>query len=251
MKKKRRLKRSVKFYMVELIFVCLIIFSSIKIINWYRDNNRNHKILKDLDIYINLDKENKNKDENDDKIDFKGLKSINKNTVAYLIVNNTKIEIPVVKHTDNSYYLNHNFKREYNISGWVFADYKNKFDGTDKNIIIYGHNTKDGSMFGTLKNALNKDWYSKKENLNITLITEKEESTYKIFSIYTIKPEDYYINTSFNEGEFLKFLKKLKSRSINNFNVDLEESDKILTLSTCSSDGTKRVVVHAKKIEKE
>ena len=247
MKRKRKLKRSIKFYIIELIFIILIIFSSIKIINWYRDNNRNHKILKDLDIYIDLDKIK----EEEEKIDFKGLKSINKNTVAYLKVNNTKIEIPVVKHTDNSFYLNHNFKREYNISGWVFADYKNKFDGTDKNIIIYGHNTKDGSMFGTLKNVLDKKWYSEKENLNITLITEKEESNYEIFSIYTIKPEDYYITTSFNDGEFLKFLKKLKSRSINNFNIDLKEEDTILTLSTCSGDGTKRVVVHAKKIEKE
>ena len=246
MKKKRRLKRSVKFYIVELLFLVLIIFSLIKIIGWHHDNKRNHKILNDLKIYVKIDK---NKEEN--KIDFKGLKSINKNTVAYLIVNGTKVEIPVVKYSNNDYYLNHNFKGEYNISGWVFADYKNKFDGNDKNIVIYGHNTKDGSMFGTLKKVLNKDWYNKDENLNIKLITENEESTYKIFSIYMIKPEDYYITTNFNEGQFLKFLKKIKSRSIHNFKIDLEENDKILTLSTCSSDGTKRVVVHAKKIEKE
>ena len=248
MKKKRRLKRKVKFYMIELLFICLIIFSSINIFRWYNDNNKNHKILKEIDIYINVDKNDKNKD----KIDFKGLKKINKNTVAYLIVNGTKIAMPIVQHTDNSYYLNHNFKREYNISGWLFADYKNKFDGNDKNIIIYGHNTKDGSMFGTLKKVLKKEWYSKEENLKVRLITEDEDSLYQVFSVYTIEPEDYYINTSFNKGEFLKFLKKIESRSIYDFKVDLEEDDKILTLSTCSSDGSKRVVLHAKKIiEKE
>ena len=70
--------------------------------------------------------------------------------------------------------MNHNFEKKYNIAGWIFADYKNNFDKTDKNIVIYGHNRKDGSMFGTLKNILKEEWYSNEENFVIDFITEQE-----------------------------------------------------------------------------
>ena len=79
-----------------------------------------------------------------------------------------------------------------------FADYKNKFDGTDKNIIIYGHNRRDGSMFYTLKNILNKEWYEKEENLKVKFITEKEETIYQVFSVYILtyfkKSVNRYLN---------------------------------------------------------
>ena len=77
------------------------------------------------------------------------------------------MEYPVVRSTNNSFYLNHSFDKSKNLAGWIFADYKNKFDNTDKNIVIYGHNMRDDSMFGSLKNILNSDWYDNEENTNI------------------------------------------------------------------------------------
>ena len=74
-----------------------------------------------------------------------------------------------MKANDNDYYLNHNFNKEYNVAGWIFADYHNIFDGSDKNIILYGHDTKDGSMFETLKYTLNKDWQENKDNKIVTI----------------------------------------------------------------------------------
>ena len=128
--------------------------------------------------------------------------------------------------------------------------YKNKFDNTDKNIVIYGHNMRDGSMFGSLKNILNSDWYDNEENTDITLCTENEKSIYKVFSIYKIESEDYYIKTEFsNENEFEKFIKTLKKRSIKNFNIDISKEDSILTLSTCANNNKYRVVLHSKKIK--
>ena len=91
-------------------------------------------------------------------VDFKGLKEKNSDTVAYLKVKGTSIDYVVLKGEDNEFYLKHNFNKEKNVSGWVFADFHNKFDGMDKNIVIYAHNTRDGSMFGTLKSVLNEDW---------------------------------------------------------------------------------------------
>lgn len=177
------------------------------------------------------------------------MKLQNKDTVAYLKVNNTNISYPVVKSSNNSYYLNHNFEKSYNEAGWIFADYKNKFDGTDKNIVIYGRNRRDLSMFGSLKNILDTNWYNKKENLKIEFITDDVENIYEIFSIYKIENEDYYIKTEFANNEFSEFINTLKNRSIKNFNTNVDENDNIFTLSTCVDNNKYRIVLHAKKMQ--
>ena len=72
---------------------------------------------------------------------------------------------------------------------------------------------------------------------------------YQVFSTYIAEPEEYYINTMFeSDEEYLKFLNEIKSRSNKNYNINLDSEDQILTLSTCTSGGRKRVVLHAKKI---
>ena len=180
-------------------------------------------------------------------IGFKSLKEQNSDVVAYIKVNGTNIDYVVVRSKDNSYYLKHNFNKEYNIAGWIFSDYHNKFDETDKNIVIFGHNTKDGSMFGTLKNVLDKSWQENKDNLKILLVTEKDQYIYQVFSTYSIKLEDYYINTEFsNDDEFKKYIEEVKSRSNYDYQIEVNEKDKILTLSSCLYDSTRRVVLHAK-----
>ena len=164
-------------------------------------------------------------------------------------VKNTNIDYVVVKGKDNSYYLSHDFKKNHSIAGWIFASYQNKIDGSDKNIVIFGHNMRDNSMFGTLKNVLTKKWYSNKDNLTIEFATEKETSSYQVFSVYQIPAEDYYINTEFdNDEDYLDFINTITKRSINDFDVQISKEDKILTLSTCSQTGKERVVLHAKKI---
>lgn len=104
-------------------------------------------------------------------------------------------------------------------------------------------------MFGSLKNILNSDWYDNEENTNITLYTENEKCIYKVFSIYKIESEDYYITTEFeNDKKFEQFVNTIKKRSIKEFDIDVSESDNILTLSTCANNNKYRVVLHAKKI---
>lgn len=240
---KRRLKKKYRVLLfVIFILICLIglIYSLTNIINWKKDVDDNKDIVEEI-------KENITIDEEDDsiKIDFKSLKEQNSDVIAYIKVNGTNIDYVVVKGNDNSYYLKHNFNKEYNIAGWIFADYHNKFDETDKNIVIFGHNTKDGSMFGTLKNVLDNSWQENKDNLEITLITEKGQYKYQVFSTYSITPEDYYINTIFNsDDEYSKFINKIKSRSNYDYNVEVDSNDKVLTLSSCIGDGKKRVVLH-------
>ena len=156
-----------------------------------------------------------------------------------------------IKAKNNDYYLKYSFDKTYNEAGWIFADYKNKFNGEDKNIVIYGHNRKDGSMFGSLKDTLNEIWFNDDDNRNIVFITEQEVSTYRVFSIYQIKKEDYYIKTDFKDNEFKKFIETLKKRSIKEFDEEISESSHILTLSTCGNNNKYRTVLHAVKVGEE
>lgn len=235
---------------MQLIFWLLLIYSSIQIIKWYMHNKQNEQIMEEISNAITIiDTEQDTESEKGYSIDFNTLKQVNSDTVAFLKVNGTEIEYPIVKTTNNDYYLKHSFDKTYNAAGWIFMDYRNKLDGTDKNIIIYGHNRKNGAMFSSLKNILNKNWYQKEENLKIRLITETENLIYEVFSIYQIEKETYYIQTDFdNDEQYLNFIQTLKDRSIKDFNSDVKIEDQILTLSTCANNNDYRVVLHAKKV---
>lgn len=248
MPKKKRLRPWVIITLL-LMFLVGTIYYSYQIVLWKIHVNDNNKIQKKITDSIKIIE---SEEDTQYEIDFNSLKKKNPDTIGYINVNNTNINYIVVKGQDNNYYLNHNYDKKWNKAGWIFADYHNKFDETDKNIIIYGHNMKDGSMFETLKDVLTKDWYTNTNNHVITLITEKGTYHYQVFSTYSIDPEDYYINTKFyTEDSFYEFLKTLEKRSIYDYNIELKRDDKILTLSSCLGDGSKRVVLHAKLLDKK
>lgn len=254
-KKKRKIKYgNLIAFMVIIAGIGLVIYSSYNIITWYLANKENAKIKEELKENIVIKKVEDTEDEKEVveqyQIDFKSLKEQNNETVGYVKVNDTNIDYVVVQHNDNSYYLKHNFEKSWNNAGWIFADYHNKLDGTDKNIVIFGHNTRDNSMFGTLKSILNEEWYKNEENHRVVFVTEKGTYYYQVFSTYSIKPEDYYINTEFKtDDEFNDFIKTIKSRSVYDYNIEVSKEDKILTLSSCIGDGSKRVVLHAKLLK--
>ena len=241
-------KSNIPSIILMCFFTALLIYSGTKIVIWYMNNQNNKKISDEIAEFVTVD-ETKEDDEEKYVVDFEKLKEKNSDIVAWLKVKGTNIETTVVKSTNNDYYLTHNFNKEYNSAGWIFADYKNKVDGTDKNLVIYGHNMRDDSMFGSLKWVINEDWYNNEDNKYITLITENETQVYEVFSVYRIEKEDYYIQTNFDtEKEFNTFAQTIKKRSKKDFNVDVNKEDNILTLSTCANNNKYRVVLHAKKI---
>ena len=229
-----------------LILLVILIYSGTKIFNWSKENIQNSSMAQNINKAA-VTKTNTGEN-NKYTVDFNLLKRQNSDTVAWIKVSGTNIEYPVVKAKDNEYYLTHSFDKSSNSAGWIFADYKNKFDGTDKNIVIYGHNRKDKSMFGSLRNILSSQWQNSSENTEITFISENENCVYKVFSVYQIQKEDYYIKTNFNSNkEFEKFLETIKNRSIKDFETPVSSADSILTLSTCAANDNYRIVLHAKK----
>ena len=247
---KKNAKKAVINFIIYLLLFSLLIFSGFKICMWYIDNKNNKKITAQISEAVVI-QENKPEEEKYN-IDFEKLKEQNEDVIAWIKVEDTDIEYPIVQTKDNEYYLTHSFDKSQNDAGWIFADYRNKFDGTDKNIVIYGHNRKDGSMFSTLHNFLDEDWLNSDRKVKIIFITEDETEIYEVFSVYEIKKENYYINTTFqNDNQLTKFLNTIQKRSKKEFNVEVSKEDTILTLSTCSDKRGYRVVTHARKVKGE
>lgn len=269
MKKKKRKKLSlIILIIISSLLLSTLTISLFNIFLWNKDNKANENNLKDIEenTEIKIVKDNDNTelinkplDENDDywyystfdliDIDLKKLKERNNDTVGWINVNNTNINYPFVRANDNDYYLHHSFDKSYNNAGWVFLDYRNNKDLTNKNNIIYGHHRVNNTMFTSLLNTLNQSWYTNKDNHIIRVSLENENSLWQIISVYKIPVESYYITTKFDtDNEFITFLDTISKRSIYDFNYNVNKDDKILTLSTCYDDDT-RVVVHAKLIK--
>ena len=177
------------------------------------------------------------------------LKKTNKDIVSWITVDGTNINYPVVQGKDNNYYLSHDIEKNVKASGWVFMDYRNSFDMSDDNTIFYGHNLANKTSFGSLENVFKSDWFET-SNHYIEVLSEKDRYLYEIFSIYTINPETYYLQNNFNNKDnYIEFINTIKSRSIYNFNIKVDNKDKIITLSTCTNDNKNRNVVHAKLIK--
>lgn len=245
--KKKATKKKIIFIFLIIILISMAIFSGYKIWIWLSENKENSNIEKNISDMITINESLDTVEKYD--VDFNKLKQMNNDTVAWIKVDGTNIEYPVVKTTNNDFYMTHNFEKNYNSAGWAFMDCQNKFDGTDKNIIIYGHNRRDNSMFATLRNVLTKDWQEKEENFNIPFISENSKDEYRVFSVYTIEEEEYYITKYFKDDEeFNKFVQTLKSRSVKDFGVEVSGQDSILTLSTCANDNNHRIVLHAVKL---
>lgn len=268
-RKRRRLKKKYRRILTAIFYLTFIIIISLSIkniFNWNKDNKKINNIEKKLDN-ITVEKIANNEkiglvDEQDKSdpywdyvklplinVDFNELKNINDEIVAFIKVNGTNINYPVVQTNDNKFYLTHTLDKSYNEAGWVFSDYRNDLNNFKSNSIIYAHGRLNKTMFGSLKDTLKKEWYSNPDNHVIYLDTPTYSSLWQVFSLYTIKTESYYLTTEFSsEKSKINFLNTIIKRSIHNFNVSLSEESKIITLSTCKNDEEK-IVMHARLIK--
>ena len=222
MKKRRLKKSSLVLFAISLILISTIIYSSYKIIIWFIENKKIEAIEKEIIEQVVIDDVEDNEDtiiietfEGTPKedpywdyiminlmdVDFSELKNKNKSTKGWLYVGGTNINYPFVQHSDNKFYLNHSFDKKYNSAGWVFADYRNKLDGTDKNIIIYAHGRLDKSMFGSLRSIIKETWYNNLDNHIVKISTETENTLWQVFSVYKIPTTNDYIQTDFSSDE--------------------------------------------------
>ena len=182
--------------------------------------------------------------EKSQKKDSNGIK-----TVGWLRVQGTNIDYPIVKTSDNKFYLDHSYDKSYNKAGWVFMDYRNNNIHYDTNTIVYAHGRLDNTMFGSLRNVIKENWYTNSDNHIIKYSDLNSSSLWQVFSVYKIKQTNDYLDINFStKDDYISFIDLIKGRSVYDFNCDVNVGDKILTLSSCYDD-INRVVLHAKLIK--
>ena len=183
-------------------------------------------------------------------IDFDALKAVNDDVIGWIYVEALEgINYPVVRGVDNSYYLHRTYQRNYNFAGTIFADYQNRDDFNDCNTILYGHNMKNGSMFGLLRRFSSTDeTYNKSKYFWI--FTPEADYRYEIVSAYiTSVSSDTYTLFKGPGKEFVEWAKNQVSYSeIATTPGELLATDKIVTLSTCTGDDSTRYIVQGKRV---
>ncbi len=181
-------------------------------------------------------------------VDFNALQSVNEDVIGWIYIEALDgISYPVVQGDDNDEYLHLTYEKNYNFAGTIFIDYENSPDFSDCNTLVYGHNMKNGSMFGQLKNFV-KDEETYRKSKYFWILTPDKDYRYEIVSAYTTAVDsDTYTLFKGPGEEFLQYLNTIKGYSEIQTDVnDLNIRDRIVTLSTCTGNEATRFVVQGR-----
>lgn len=188
--------------------------------------------------------------------EYQELKQQNEEMIGWITIPDTNIDYPVMQTTDNQYYLKHDFNKEEDDNGCIFVDSRNKLDGSDSNLIIYGHNMRSGTMFGNLKEYQDEEFLRQHPQIEFNTLYEKRK--YDIIAVCLAKVEyqDEEVFRYYNylgaksQEEFDIFLENVNNMNIYGNEIDITYEDELIMLSTCSyyvEDG--RMFLLAKRAE--
>lgn len=260
----RRKKRTVKSIVSDCILIIAIgvfLFSGYKLYTIFSEYNEGKSEYKQVarDFIHKIDPIEDPvtgepvEDEPKFEVDFAKLKEANSEAVGWIRFEEPEIiSYPIVQGPDNDKYLNTTFEGKRNSSGAIFVDVANSPDFTNRNTFIYGHNMKNGSMFGQLRKFKNSSYGS--ENPYFFIYTPDGMcSRYQIFSVCIVKDTAYSFEMNYPTDEaFADYISHIRSLSLYSVDVEVTTDSKIVTLSTCTNvSDDERLLVHAVKIAEE
>ena len=191
--------------------------------------------------------------------EYAELYNTNPDFIGWLEIEGTVINYPVMYTPhDEEYYINRDFYGKSSSNGTLFVDADCAFNPVSDNIIIYGHNKANGSMFSSLLNYKDKDYYRNHRIIRFDTIYGK--GSYEIIAVFysrVYRKSDnvfkfYNFIDAGNKEEFDSFIRNIKALSLYDTGVDAEYGDKLITLCTCTNDGNNgRFVLVAKKVAYE
>lgn len=250
LKKKASVRSALKIIMV-LICAGTFLYSAYSLYIIGSEYKKGTDEYKDLQKYVDKVPSDKSKSDTSFgiNINFKELKAINNDVIGWIYFENIDINYPIVRGIDNTFYLNHTFKKEINKSGSIFMDYENDEQFKDFHTVIYGHNLKNSSMFSALMKYKEKDFYM--SNPYFWIYTPNGKLKCEIFSCYiTTSSSKSYVKSFESKEQYGSFLKDIKNNSMYDTGVTVSSEDSTLSLSTCTnSDKESRIIVHAKVIK--
>lgn len=230
---------------IQNLIIIITLFSfcyfTYQLYNYNKEENE-QKELKDAlieNVIVNNSEDNSIEEGNPEKklpidVNFTKLKEQNKDIVAWLYCEDTPINYPIVQARDNNYYLRRLLDGTYNQAGTIFIDYKNNSTFEDYNTIIYGHNMKNDTMFGTLTNYQKQEYFDKHKEMY--LFTENKNFKIQLFAGFTTSNESDIYKFPKTSTTNDKLIKKAISRSTFKCDLEVSNEDRIVTLSTCSYD---------------
>lgn len=181
-------------------------------------------------------------------VDFSYLSKLNSDIYSWIDIPDSSISYPVLQDEkgDDEYYLNHNLDKTRGYPGVIYSHNVNKKDYSDAVTILYGHNMRNGSMFGELLRYKDSEYFD--SHSDIYIYTSEGVKHYKIYAALTY--DDSYIMSSYNdfkmESDVLAFYSDSMNRASNkNYSYNVNGDSKILVLSTCEKDDTERFLVEA------
>ena len=222
------LNKIVNIVLILIIFICIYNISE-KLIEYNKADNSYEK--------IRVEKEEENL--YDKYEDYRG----------WIKIDNTNINYPIVQGKDNSFYLDKDINKNYLSSGSIFMNYLNH-GFNDENTVLFGHHMRNKTMFAQLKKYKEKEFFYGNNDIVIEVENGKVLK-YKVFSAYVTDAKDNYIKTNFDDkARYKEFLEGIKNKSLYKSDIDVNENDKIITLSTCSYEfNDARMVVHGKLLK--
>lgn len=181
-------------------------------------------------------------------IDLAELQAENQDVIGWIRFDNIEVlSYPIMYSGDDETYLRTDIHGNSSTSGSIFMEGLCNPDFEDCHTILYGHNMKNLSMFGSLKKYKTEGFYE--ENRYFTIYTADMAYRYQIFSYRDVPETDSVYTVGFApDDEFAGFINEMIRKSYEDTGVEVEKEDKVLTLSTCSTEGY-RFVVHALRVD--
>lgn len=254
-KKKSKAKKILRLLFLLILGFCIIYYA----VNYYKIKNLENDNQKLLDTSIDKSQLDENKEGSEMLLKVKELNSEYPDLKAWIEIEDTAINYPVMQGTDNNYYIKHDYKKEYSKWGALFLDKDYDWEKPSSNLLIYGHNFSDGIMFADLLKYRDKEFYNNHKTIKFT--TTEEYAEYEVLSVFNsrvyYKSETnvfryYFFVDAETEEEYDEYVKNAKKASLYENDVEAKYGDQLLTLSTCDytqEDG--RFVVVARKIDKQ
>jgi len=214
---------------VLLLAICLLVVSSIKLFEYFNQLN----VSTEQTEYLKEQAVSENEKESVPiEVDFEKLQEENSDIIAWIYGEDTPLNYPIVQSEDNSYYLRRLTNGKYNIAGTLFADFRNFDDFSDMNTVIYGHNMNNGSMFGFILNYRKQEYYDTHKTAYI--LTPDKNFKIHFVAGMTVKSNDKIYNIPMLSEEREDIIKWITSNSDFVSEREIKESDRLITLSTCS-----------------
>lgn len=170
-------------------------------------------------------------------VDFDSLRAVNEDVIGWMIQEGTEINFPIVQGEDNEYYLTHLYTGAVNRTGSIFADAGNSPYFTDMCTYLYGHNRKNGSMFASLPNYLDEEYY--RAHPTMTVITPYEDYAAEIFACVREsagQEETWRVKQFSGRGEYEAFVQSILDRSRLDTGIVPRWGDPLLALCTCTNE---------------